>query len=209
MSDINSTNPMHDKILADAKEEAQRILSEAENKAREIMLQAKTMTEERKTIDENQMRKGIEQNRREQISEETTEQKRRLQLFKTGIVNNVFDEALKRLEKYSDSKQYVGKLKELIVEAGVTLGGGELVFSTSAKDHALATKQFLQEISKTVEKKTGKRTVLKLTLDHLESTGGAVVWKADGSANINNTFEERLRRTKETMTSELETIIFR
>ncbi len=208
MSDANSKNPMHEKILADAKEEAQRIISEAENKAKEIMLQAKTMTEERKTIDENQMRKGIEQTRREQISEITTEQNRRLQLFKTGIVNNIFDEALKRLEKYSDSKQYVGKLKELIVEAGVTLGAGELVFSTNTKDRDLVTNQFLQEISKTVEEKTGKKTVLKLTSDHLESTGGAVVWKADGSANINNTFEERLRRTKDAMTSDLETIIF-
>ena len=200
---------MHDKILADANEEAQKILSEAEKKAREILLQAKTMTEERKSIDDSQMREGIEQIRKEQIAEERTEQNRRLQLFKTSIINNVFDETLKRLEKYSDSKQYVGKLKELIIEAGVTLGGGELVFSTSSKDRDLVTRQFTQETSKTIEQKTGKKTVLNLTSGHLESIGGAVVSKADGSANINNTFEERLRRTKEAMTSEFETIIFR
>lgn len=209
MSTTEGVEAIRRKLLRDAEEEARRIVLEAEKRASEIVEEAKRGVEIKIESEYKSRADSFEQTKRERIAEERLEYNRRLQTYRSELLDSVFDEALKRLHSYCESDRYLETLKGFIVEAGVALGGGNLVVALNERDLKLVDERHLMEISKEIEKRADTKTSLKLSDTLIKSIGGAIISKADGSVTINNTMEERLKRFRERSRSEVETILFR
>jgi vacuolar-type H+-ATPase subunit E/Vma4 len=200
---------MKTKILRDAEEKAQKIILEAKKEAKKTSEQAKNEIKKVEETEKREIKERIEESKRKRMAEEKTEHLRRLQSYKTEIIDSVFDKALQRLKEYSETKQYKKSLKKLIIEAGISIGGGDLMVSVNDRDQKNVSKRFLTQTAKKIEEKTNTKTHLQLAKEPLNSLGGAVISKAKESATVDNTFEERLNRKKKQISGELENILFR
>jgi vacuolar-type H+-ATPase subunit E/Vma4 len=197
------------KILNDAEERAQRIISEAKKEAEETIKQVKDEIKNVEETEKREIKERIEENKRKRMAEEKTEHLRRIQSYKTEIVDSVFYKALQRLKEYSKTKQYEKCLRNLIIEAGVSLGGGDLMVSVNTGDRKIIEKQFLKQIAEKIEEKTNTETSLQMAKEPLKSLGGTIISKAKESATVDNTFEERLNRKKKRISGELDNLLFR
>lgn len=200
---------MKTKILRDAEDKAQRIISEAEKEAEGMIEQVQGEMEEIEESENKAIKERVEESRRKRVAEEKTEHVRRIQAYKTEIIDSVFGKALQRLKEYSETDRYKEELKELIIEAGISIGGGELVVSVNDRDRQLINQQFLKETAEKIAEKTGTETHLELSDEFVNSLGGAIISKVRESATVDNTFEERLNRKKKQISGELENILFR
>lgn len=200
---------MKTKILRDAADSAKKIISEAKKEAKKTSEEVKDEMKKVEETEKREIKERIEESKRKRIAEEKTEHIRRLQSYKTDIIESVFDKALQRLKEYSETKQYKQSLKRLIIEAGISIGGGDLIVSVNGRDRKNSSKRFLKQTAKKIEEKTGTETHLQLAKEPLNSLGGAVISKAKESATVDNTFGERLNRKKKQVSGELENILFR
>lgn len=204
-----STEAIRERILRDAREKADRIIKEARNRAEEIIRKAKKNVEETKKIELKQRKEHIDQTSRERLAEEKIERHRRLQSFRSEMIEKVYDEALNRLRNYCEKPQYVETLKKLAVEAGIALRGGDLLILANERDQKRLTRKILDELSTSIERKTNKRTILNLAHKTINCIGGVVVSTVDERATVDNTLDARLKRLKEEIRTELEAILFR
>lgn len=209
---ISTADPieaMKRKILNDAEERAQRIISEAKKEAKETIKQVKDEMKNVEETEKREIRERIEESKRKRMAEEKTEHLRRIQSYKTEIIGSVFEKALQRLKEYSETKQYRKCLRKLVIEAGISIGGGDLIVSVNARDRKIIDKQFLKQITEKIEEKTNTKTSLQMAKEPLKSLGGAIISKAKESATVDNTYEERLNRKKKRISGELENLLFR
>jgi V/A-type H+-transporting ATPase subunit E len=208
-STFDPIETMKSKILKDAEEQAQKIISEARKEAQMTIEQVKNEMEKSEETEKREIKERIEERKRTRMAEEKTEHLRRLQSYKTEIIDIVFDKALQRLKEYSETKQYKKSLKKLIIEAGISIGGGELIISVNDRDRKIISKKFLEQTAEKIEEKTNTETNLQLAKESLNSLGGAIISKAKESATVVNTLEERLNRKRKQISGELENILFR
>jgi len=209
MSNSEPIETMRNKILRDAEEESQRIISEAEGTAAERIEQIKVDLKKKEVKEINDIKETIEQGNRERLAEERTEQHRRMQSYKSKIRDNVFNQALLRLREYCETIQYRETLKNIIIESGTALGGGNLIITVNKRNKNILDKEFTKNAAEQIRERTNSEVDLILDKQHLKSAGGAMVSKSDGSAKIDNSVEERLNRLKERVNRELDNILFR
>jgi V/A-type H+-transporting ATPase subunit E len=200
---------MKTKILRDAEDNAKKIISEAKKEAKKTSEQVKDEIKKVEETEKREIKERIEESKRKRIAEEKTEHIRRLQSYKTEIIESVFDKALQRLKEYSETKRYKQSLKRLIIEAGISIGGGDLIVSVNNRDRKTMNKRFLKQTAEKIKDKTNTETDLQLAKEPLNSLGGPVISKSKESATVDNTFEERLNRKKKQISGELENILFR
>jgi V/A-type H+-transporting ATPase subunit E len=204
-----STEAIRRKILSDAEKEAERLRAEARDKATEILNAAKERAKELREAELERRKKHIDETFRQRIAETKVDYHRRIQSFKARLIDDTFDKAREQLQKYVKKPAYPEILNNLIIEAGATLGGGELLVKLNETDKKRMTKAILKKLSKEIEDRTKTKTRIVLDEKTVKAIGGAVVSTADQKATIDNTFEARLERIKEEAKPELETILFR
>ncbi|HDQ05481.1 MAG TPA: hypothetical protein ENN36_02010 [Candidatus Bathyarchaeota archaeon] len=208
MATSDPIEAMKTKILRDAEEKAQKIVLEAKKEAKKTNEQVKVEIKKLEETEKREIKERIEESKRKRMAEEKTEHLRRLQSYKKEIIDSVFDKALQRLKEYSETKQYKKSLKKIIIEAGISIGGGDLIVAVNDRDQKIL-RRFLKQTAEQIEEKTNTKTQLQLAKEPLNSLGGAIISKAKESATVNNTFEERLNRKKKQISGELENILFR
>jgi len=200
---------MRTKILKDAEDRAQKIISEAEKEAEETIEQVKDEMEKVEETENREMKERFEESKRRRTAEEKTEHLRLIRSYKTEIIDSVFDRTLQRLREYVETRQYKEKVKKLIIEAGISIGGGDLVVSLNDRDRELINQKFLKKTADKIQEKRNTETHLELSDEILNNLGGAIISKAKESASVDNTLEERMKRKKEQIRGDLENILFR
>jgi V/A-type H+-transporting ATPase subunit E len=203
-----STQAIRKKLLSDAEEEAQKIKAEAEETIQEIRNAAKERAEAIKEAELERMKEHVESTRRQDIAEKKVEHHRRIQTVKSKLIDDVFDKAKEKLQDYVGKSAYKDTLRELILEAGESLGGGDLLVRLNATDQQRMSKADLESLAKEIHDRTDTETRITLDENAIEAIGGAVVASADQKATVDNTWEARLERMKEQAKAELETILF-
>jgi vacuolar-type H+-ATPase subunit E/Vma4 len=196
---------MKDEILANAEEKAKEILNQANQIANDISDDAKMRAERlSKGIIEQAKKEADLELRREIAKAKLTARSDTLKK-KEEIINDVFDQAQKKLIGFISSPEYVTTLNNLITEAATGLSGGDLKIKiqTGHGKHI-----DISRIQQRVTQQTGTTTTLSVAEEDLRSIGGAIVTNTNETILIDNTFEARLRRMREEIRTKIAKILF-
>jgi len=191
-SDRNGIQALETGIMAQARDEAQRILGEAEAKARTIRQQAQAQAEaERKAIvqrAEDEVRRiGEGAIANAQLEAQSLKLRRREQLL-----GRVFAAARQELPALQDSPDYPQVVRHLLREAVDHLAADEVRVRADPKTQEALEAGVLAEIAA----ETGVRIVLG---EPLTRGLGVVVETPDSHRRLDNTFETRLSRMQESL----------
>ncbi len=204
-----SSDAIRRRILDDAEKEAQKLIAQADEKAEEILNTARERAKDIRDAELDRRKKHIEETNRQRIAETKVEHHRRLQTFKSGLIDDTFNEATERLKKYVEKPAYSETLTRLIIEGATALGGGDLLLKLNKADKKRVSKETLKRLADEISKATKIETTLVLNDEALKNIGGAVISTADQKATVDNTFEARLERIREEAKAEVETILFK
>ncbi len=123
---------------------------------------------------------------------------------KENGITAIFEEGKKQIASVVQSSDYATILSNLIVSAGVNLGGGELVVSVPKND---TSKVNTSDIAQKISSKSGTQTTVKLdSVEPKTKLGGAIIKKSD--IWVDNTFEAIIERRTESIRAELAKILF-
>ena len=209
LSISESTDTMRRRILSEAEREAESLVAVAKSNATEILNAAKKRANEMKEAELERMRKHMDETLRQDIAEKKVDYHRRIQAFKSELIDDIFRRVRNELKEYVEKPAYRQTLNGIIIEAGTALGGGELLVKLNEKDQKLISQDILTQISKDIEKRTKTETKLVLDQESIKAVGGATVSVANQRATMKNTLEIRLERIIEEAKAELETILFK
>lgn len=204
-----STETIRRKIISDAEEKAEKIKAEAREKATEILMEAEERAKEMKKKELEKIKRRIGETRKQDIAKKKVDYHQRVQNYKSELIDDTFDEVGEKLRDYVKKPAYQETLSNLIIEAGTTLGGGNLVIKLNDADKKKVSEDLLEKISEEITEHTHTETNITVDKDTVNTIGGAIVSLSDQKATIDNTFEVRLERIKETGKTELETILFK
>lgn len=193
-------------IIKDAKEKAEGIVSKAREKAQKILDEAKE--EAKKEAEEiiNKKKAEAESQARRILSEAKLEARLKILNAKEQLISEVFEEAIKRLKEFSQSTQYKTALENLIKDAAMIIGGGELEILFPENTNVDLD---LTRISSEVEKQTRKSTSFTISKDRIKSIGGVIVRSKDQLLTVDNTFEARLERLREQLRVNIANLLFK
>ncbi|WP_287588514.1 V-type ATP synthase subunit E [Candidatus Borrarchaeum sp.] len=196
---------MKDEILANAEEKAKEILNQANQIASELSedVQKRAGRVSKEIIE--QAKKEADLRLKREIAKAKLTARSDTLKNKEEIINDVFDQAQKKLIGFVSSAEYVTTLNNLITEAAIGLNGGDLKIKiqTGHGKHIDISK-----IQQRVMQQTGTTTTLSVIEDNLRSVGGAIVTNSDETIRIDNTFEARLRRMRQEIRTKIAKILF-
>jgi V/A-type H+-transporting ATPase subunit E len=151
----------------------------------------------------------IEESNRQRIAEIKVENHIKMQNFKSRLIEKAFSEAKEKLQDYYQKEEYPEVLNKLIMQAGIILGGGELLVKLNKRDKDKMTPKNLKMLSEKISNKTKKETRLIIEKKGLNTIGGALISLKNQKASIDNTFETLLEENKEKAKTEIEKILFK
>ena len=196
-------------IMSDANIKAETILAEAEKENQSILSEGKAQAAaEKEKILENAQKTA--QMRYQQIISEAKMNSRRMELeAREEVIEEAFAKAEEKLKEIasSDATEYKASLEKVITEAGVEIGGGDLIVLVKESD-AAKIKGSLTSIEKSISDKTSTPTKLEMG-ESITTIGGAIVKTKNGEIEVNNTIEARMLRFKKSLRSEVAGILFK
>jgi V/A-type H+-transporting ATPase subunit E len=148
--------------------------------------------------------------RYQQIISEAKMKSRRMELdSREEVIEESFKKAEEKLVKIasSESAEYKESIKNIIIEAALEIGGGDLILLLKSEDEA-KIKDSISEIENDVKAKTGKETNLEIG-NNINTIGGTIIKTKNGDIEVNNTIEARMLRFKKSLRSEVARILFK
>lgn len=196
-------------ILSDAKFKADSILEEAEKKSNSLLEEGEKIAimEKEKILEDSKKQSTM---RYQQIISEAKMNSRRMELdAREEVIEESFKKAEEKLEAIasSDSAEYKESLKEIIMEASLEIGGGELVLFLKQED-VTKINDSISSLEMDIKEKTGNETKLEIG-DNINTIGGAIIKTKNGDIEVNNTIEARMQRFKKSLRSEVARILFK
>jgi len=204
-------NKIVNRILADAREDAESIVVEARKAA-------ETMIEKQKELGR--------QKASERVSSILDDAKNEVRLIqgallvetkrkanwavlseKDRLISSVIGEAKLKLLDLAKTQKYLPLLEKLIVQAGIVLGGGSIQVALNEHDSKLPLK--FDKLAKEIETKTGAKTRLELPRERLHVSGGVTLMTPDGKVVVDNTFETLLRRREIDLKPRIAKVLFK
>lgn len=200
-------NEIIDRILKDAREEAETIVKDAHKSVETIIEKQRQSARhsaekqvysllERAENDADIIRGKVSTDIKRQAGWTVLSEKNRL-------ITNVLNEVKKRLVNLKKS-EYAPVLEKLIVDAGAVLGGGMLEVVLNENDSTLVK---LNKLEKKISDRSGVDTQLKFSEQKTKAVG-AIVKTIDDRIFVDNTFEAILRRRERELRLKIARILF-
>ena len=197
---------MVEDIISNAKLEASKFTKEAKQQTQEILEKAKAVAaEEKENIIETES-KVVKELEKQQISSINLQARREILQKKEDEISKAFTSAKDALAKFASKPAYTKVLENLIVEAGIAIGGGNLLVKARKEDKTKL--KDLTTIAKEITKKSGTKSSIKLVKETINSIGGVIVLVDDESITIDNTFEARLEQKYRSIRTEVAKSLF-
>ncbi len=195
-------------ILSDAQSKADVFIQDAQKESDLILEegQKKAQAEKEKILDEANKQSSMKY---QQLISEAKMNARRAELeAREEVIEDAFKKAEEDLTKIasSSSDEYKKSLVEIVKEATLEVGGGEVIVHLKAED-VDKIKDSIDTIAKDVEAQTGIKTTLAIG-ENINTIGGAVVKTKNGEIEVNNTIESRMSRFKKSLRSEVAKVLF-
>lgn len=195
-------------ILSDAQSKADVIIQDAQKESEVILEegQKKAQAEKEKILDEANKQSSMKY---QQLISEAKMNARRAELeAREEVIEDAFKTAEEDLKKIADSSsdEYKKSLVEIVKEATLEVGGGDVVVHLKADD-VDKIKDSIETIAKDVKAQTGIETTIEIG-ENINTIGGAIVKTKNGEIEVNNTIESRLSRFKKSLRSEVAKVLF-
>ena len=217
--------------MSEAQAQADANIGEAQTKVDAILADGEKRAEASKVKIAEDAKKQAEM-RYQQIISEAKMNARRAELgAKEEVIEEAFNKAtddLKNMANTNDSK-YVESLIEMIKEAAVEIGGGDLIVLLKEEDiekvqghldsiAALVKELIRERLTKTksvnldaIARDVSNETEIETTLEigePIDTIGGAILRTRNGEIQVNNTIESRMLRFKKSLRSEVAKTLF-
>lgn len=196
-----SVEKIVEKILTDAKAEAERILEEAHREADRIRAQGEQDAKGAQQPILQEAKAEAQRRRRMHLSLAQLEARNKILAARRQALDGVFAEAAKRLAQLKD-QEYLGFLKRLLIQATET---GEEEIVLSPQDRAKLNANFLESVNAEL-RKAGKKGALRIAWENRD-LGGGFVLRGQGY-EVNVSFQVLIRQAKEHLESEVASLLF-
>ena len=214
-------------IMSDAQAKADVNKSEAQVKVDAILADGEKRAEATKVKISEDASKQADM-RYQQIISEAKMNARRAELgAKEEVIEEAFSKATEDLTNMANTndQEYVDALIEMIKEAAVEIGGGDLIVLLKEEDipkvqdkletiisliKALIKREKpsdLNAIATEVSNETEVETTLEIG-EPIDTIGGAILRTRNGEIQVNNTIESRMLRFKKSLRSEVAKTLF-
>ena len=205
----SSENRIIDRILKDAREEAETIVKDAQKSAKMIIEKQRLSARHNAEKEAYSMLKRAENESEIIRGKVFTDIKRRAGWIvlseKDRLITSVLTEAKNRLVNMQNSEEYFPVLEKLIVDASTVLDGGILEVVLNEKDSTLPLK--IDKLEKQISDRTGFQTQLKFSEQKTEAVG-VIVKTIDDRIFVDNTFEAILSRRERKLRLKIAQILF-
>jgi len=197
-----------DRILKDAREEAETIVKDAQKSAETIIEKQRQSARHSAEKEAYSLLKRAENDADIIRGNVATDIKRRAGWIvlseKNRLITNVLNEVKKRLVNLKKSEAYVPVLEKLIVDAGAVLGGGMLEVVLNENDSTLVK---LNKLEKKISDRSSVDTQLKFSEQKTKAVG-IIVKTIDDRIFVDNTFEAILSRRERELRLKITRILF-
>ncbi|HHU68889.1 MAG TPA: hypothetical protein GXZ31_01145 [Thermoanaerobacterales bacterium] len=198
---MEGLDKIKEKILEDAKREADKIIKEAELEAQRISEQAeKTAAENRKTLNEK-AQKDAQEARRKTLAMTELDMRKEQLAVKQKMIDLAFEKTLERLNKL-EGKEYEKMILNMM-EKAVETGQEEIILSTNDR------KKFKPELLATLNNRLSKKGIkaaLKISNEARRIQGGFILKRR--GVEVNGSFETLIRTEREEIESKVAAILF-
>jgi V/A-type H+-transporting ATPase subunit E len=204
-----STEKILDRILEEANKKVNTILEEAKRSAKTILDNSKNAAEKNAKKEASEIIKNakiVSETIREKVATDIKRKASWITLYeKDHLIEEVLQEAKKRLIDLKKTKEYPPILEDLIVNAGIVLGGGklEVVFHKPNSFKSLN----LGKIEQKIKDETDIKTELIISKIYTKKTG-VIVNKINDKIFVDNTFEALIGRYEKKLRLEIAKILF-
>ncbi|MCD6460179.1 V-type ATP synthase subunit E [bacterium] len=187
-----SVDVLCEKIIGEAKIEAETILNKAEKMSRQRI----KLTEQQVKNESVKLRKSAEQRSefiKKKILSSLNLEKKKLVLNKQELfTKKILADVKNLIFKFTEYNKYRSVLKELVIEAVSTLNEeGTVMLQFGKSDPHNAVLQIVRDAEKILNQKYGKKINLKIHKQrHFQH--GVIASINDGLISVTNTLEERL-----------------
>lgn len=198
---MEGLDKIKEKILEDAKREADKIIKEAELEAQQILEQAeKTAAENRKTLNEK-AQEDAQETRRKTLAMTELDMRKEQLAVKQKMIDLAFEKTLERLNKL-EGKEYEKMILNML-EKAVETGQEEIILSPNDR------KKFKPELLATLNNRLSKKGIksdLKISNEARRIQGGFILKRR--GVEVNGSFETLIRTEREEIESKVAAILF-
>ena len=192
---------INEKIISDAKIQADKIIAQAEDNANNIIKKGEKEADNIKKTILYKINQEASLKKSKILTEANLEAKKTILLEKQKIMEEVFEKALESILKLSD-KDYRYFIKKLIVDN--IEKSDETIFIGSA-DRRKISESFIEDINKELKSK-GEKGELKLSASYLPIKGGVVI--GFGKIRKNISLELLLKNVREELEMQISRNLF-
>ncbi|HHY14291.1 MAG TPA: hypothetical protein GX526_06610 [Thermoanaerobacterales bacterium] len=198
---MEGLDKIKEKILKDAKHEADEIIKKAELRAQQIAEQAeKTSADKRRALDE-QAKKDAQEEKRKTLAMIQLDMRKEQLAVKQKMIDLAFEKTFNRLHNL-EGKEYENMILDMM-ERGVETGTEEIILS--ANDRKKFKPEFLKTLNDRLSKK-GIKSNLRLS-DEVRKIRGGFILKRQG-VEVNGSIESLIRLEREEIESKVAAILF-
>ena len=181
---------INEKIVSNAKIQANKIIAEAEDNANNIIKKGEKEADNIKKVILYKINQEASLRKSKILTEANLEAKKTILLEKQKIMEDVFDKALESITKLN-SKDYLSFIKKMILD---NIESGDETIFTGSLDKDKISKDFIEEINKELKVKD-KIGELRLSTSYLPIKGGVVI--GSGKIRKNISLEFLLKKIRE------------
>ncbi len=192
---------INNKIISDARIQAEKIITQAEDNANNIIKKGEKEANNVKNVISYKNTQEASLKKSKILTEANLKAKKTILLEKQNIIEDVFDKALEIILKLND-KEYHNFIKKLILD-NIEIGD-ETIFIGSS-DQRKISESFIEDINKELKSK-GEKGVLKLSLSYLPIKGGVVI--GYGKIRKNISLELLFKNVREESEMQISKILF-
>ena len=198
---MEGLDKIKEKILKDAKHEADEIIKKAELRAQQIAEQAeKASADKRRALDE-QAKKDAQEEKRKTLAMIQLDMRKEQLAVKQKMIDLAFEKTFNRLHNL-EGKEYENMILDMM-ERGIETGTEEIILSANDR------KKFKPEILKILNDRLSKKGIksnLKLS-DEVRKIRGGFILKRQG-VEVNGSIESLIRLEREEIESKVAAILF-
>jgi len=192
---------INEKIISDAKIQADKIIAQAEDKANNIIKKGKKEADNIKNLILHRYNQEASLKKSKILTEANLEAKKIILSEKQKIIEDVFNKASESILKLED-KDYRNIIKKMILDNIET--GDETIFIDHS-DRDKISESFIEDINKELKSK-GEKRELKLSTSYLPIKGGVVI--GSGKIRKNISLEFLLKKIREELEIQISKDLF-
>lgn len=192
---------INDKIISDAKIQANKIIDQAEDNATNIIKKGEKEADNVKKAILYKVNQEASLKKNKIITEANLEAKKTILTEKQKIMEDVFAKALEGILKLS-RQDYLHFIKKLILD---NIESGDETIFTGSLDKNKISQDFIEEMNKELETK-GKKGELKLSASHLPIKGGIII--GSGAIRKNISLGLLLKNIREELEMQINKLLF-